>query len=150
MELNSWQVYLDSNQGMAASKAAALPLGDRPTSVNSYLLLTSNMVRKERLELSHLAAPEPKSGASTNFAISAKLYFYNDIMVRKERLELSHLAAPEPKSGASTNFAISAKLYFYNDIMVRKERLELSHLAAPEPKSGASTNFATSASRYCT
>ena len=29
------------------------------------------MVRKERLELSHLAAPEPKSGASTNFAISA-------------------------------------------------------------------------------
>ncbi len=60
--LNSWQVYLDSNQGMAASKAAALPLGDRPT---------ENMVRKERLELSHLAAPEPKSGASTNFATSA-------------------------------------------------------------------------------
>ncbi len=29
------------------------------------------MVRKERLELSHLAAPEPKSGASTNSAISA-------------------------------------------------------------------------------
>ena len=29
------------------------------------------MVRKERLELSHLAAPEPKSGASTNFATSA-------------------------------------------------------------------------------
>ncbi len=111
MELNSWQVYLDSNQGMAASKAAALPLGDRPTSVNSYLLLTSNMVRKERLELSHLAAPEPKSGASTNFAISAKLYFYNEIMVRKERLELSHLAAPEPKSGASTNFATSASRY---------------------------------------
>ena len=31
------------------------------------------MVRKERLELSHLAAPEPKSGASTNFATSAIL-----------------------------------------------------------------------------
>jgi hypothetical protein len=29
------------------------------------------MVRKERLELSHLAAPEPKSGASTNSATSA-------------------------------------------------------------------------------
>nr|DAR66425.1 MAG TPA: hypothetical protein [Caudoviricetes sp.] len=29
------------------------------------------MVRTERLELSHLAAPEPKSGASTNFATSA-------------------------------------------------------------------------------
>ena len=25
-----WQGYLDSNQGMAASKAAALPLGDSP------------------------------------------------------------------------------------------------------------------------
>ena len=31
------------------------------------------MVRKERLELSHLAAPEPKSGASTNFATSAQI-----------------------------------------------------------------------------
>ena len=29
------------------------------------------LVRMERLELSHLAAPEPKSGASTNFATSA-------------------------------------------------------------------------------
>ncbi len=26
-----WLGYLDSNQGMAASKAAALPLGDIPT-----------------------------------------------------------------------------------------------------------------------
>ena len=30
-----------------------------------------NVVRTERLELSHLSAPEPKSGASTNFATSA-------------------------------------------------------------------------------
>ena len=29
------------------------------------------MVRSERLELSHLAAPEPKSGASTNSATTA-------------------------------------------------------------------------------
>ena len=29
------------------------------------------MVRKEGLEPTHLAAPEPKSGASTNFATSA-------------------------------------------------------------------------------
>ncbi len=29
------------------------------------------MVRKERLELSHLTAPEPKSGVSTNFTTSA-------------------------------------------------------------------------------
>src|SRR5690554_5749123 len=31
------------------------------------------MVRTERLELSHLAAPEPKSGVSTNFTTSAWL-----------------------------------------------------------------------------
>ena len=30
-----------------------------------------SVVRTERLELSHLSAPEPKSGASTNFATSA-------------------------------------------------------------------------------
>ena len=30
-----------------------------------------NMVRKERLELSHLAALEPKSSVSTNFTTSA-------------------------------------------------------------------------------
>ncbi len=29
------------------------------------------MVREERLELSHLAAPEPKSGVSTNFTTPA-------------------------------------------------------------------------------
>ncbi len=57
---------------MAASKAAALPLGDRPTAlVYTRLLKLERMVRKERLELSHLAAPEPKSGASTNSATSA-------------------------------------------------------------------------------
>ncbi len=32
----------------------------------------SDMVRKERLELSRLAALEPKSSAYTNFATSAK------------------------------------------------------------------------------
>ena len=36
------------------------------------------MVGLERLELSHLAAPEPKSGASTNFATSA-LYSLNGV-----------------------------------------------------------------------
>ncbi len=35
------------------------------------------MVRKERLELSHLAAPEPKSGASTNSATSASKIYIN-------------------------------------------------------------------------
>ncbi len=32
------------------------------------------MVREARLELAHLAAPEPKSGASTNFATPATTF----------------------------------------------------------------------------
>ena len=32
-----WLGYLDSNQGMAASKAAALPLGDTPTEARIIL-----------------------------------------------------------------------------------------------------------------
>src|SRR5207342_1720862 len=35
------------------------------------------LVRKERLELSRLSAPEPKSGASTNSATFALDTFYN-------------------------------------------------------------------------
>ena len=62
-----WLGYLDSNQGMPVSKTGALPLGDTP-SVQRLL----GMVREARLELAHLAAPEPKSGASTNFATPAK------------------------------------------------------------------------------
>ena len=56
---------------MTGSKPVALPLGYRPVVITSYQEAILNMVRKERLELSHLAAPEPKSGASTNFATSA-------------------------------------------------------------------------------
>ena len=66
---------------MAASKAAALPLGDSPTSLSlstKCFPIKESMVRKERLELSHLAAPEPKSGASTNSAISAKYRLFLD------------------------------------------------------------------------
>ena len=40
------------------------------------------MVRVEGLEPPRLAAPEPKSGASANFAIPAK------VMVPQERIEL--------------------------------------------------------------
>ncbi len=94
------------------------------------------MVRKKRLELLHLAAPEHKSGASTNFATSAN-FSDNPIariikiarfvyMVRKKRLELLHLAAPEPKSGASTNFATSANFINNSMHLVRKEGLEPS------------------------
>ncbi|CAH8184497.1 conserved hypothetical protein [Vibrio aestuarianus] len=44
------------------------------------------MVRKERLELSHLAAPEPKSGASTNFATSATFLKVFILKVQKKHL----------------------------------------------------------------
>ncbi len=55
--------------GMAASKAAALPLGDRPAgSFFNYLKYGA-----EGDLNSHLAAPEPKSGASTNSATSASI-----------------------------------------------------------------------------
>ncbi|VXC07400.1 Putative RNA (modular protein) [Pantoea brenneri] len=63
----NWLGYLDSNQGMPVSKTGALPLGDTPS-----MLPNNEMVREARLELAHLAAPEPKSGASTNFATPAK------------------------------------------------------------------------------
>ncbi len=53
---------------MPGSKPGALPLGDTPPDK----LTTVKMVREARLELAHLAAPEPKSGASTNFATPAK------------------------------------------------------------------------------
>ena len=38
------------------------------------------MVRMERLELSRLAAPEPKSGVYTNFTTSAKDRDYTDTL----------------------------------------------------------------------
>ena len=47
------------------------------------------MVREARLELAHLAAPEPKSGASTNFATPA----YNLEKKRlAQRVSLSNMA----------------------------------------------------------
>ena len=48
--------------------------GRKKTALKGCSFLT--VVRTERLELSHLAAPEPKSGASTNFATSAKKINY--------------------------------------------------------------------------
>ncbi len=45
------------------------------------MIYLSLLVRTERLELSHLSAPEPKSGASTNFATSAwELDDYTDFV----------------------------------------------------------------------
>ena len=51
-----WQGYLDSNQGMAASKAAALPLGDSPT-----LLVQKLFFSKEVLKNSSLVKESNKS-----------------------------------------------------------------------------------------
>ncbi len=52
---------------MPRSKPGALPLGDTPITILTY----KAMVRDEGLEPTHLTAPEPKSGASTNFASPA-------------------------------------------------------------------------------
>ena len=52
---------------MPVSKTGALPLGDTP-SVQRFLVNGAG----GELELAHLAAPEPKSGASTTFATPAK------------------------------------------------------------------------------
>ena len=46
---------------------------------NKQPRMTREMVREARLELAHLAAPEPKSGASTNFATPAKHGGYDGI-----------------------------------------------------------------------
>ncbi len=49
------------------------------------------MVRTERLELSHLAAPEPKSGASTNSATSAFFivnYLTNLLLIESHNQQL--------------------------------------------------------------
>ena len=74
----SWLGYQDLNLGMPGSKPGALPLGDIPT--KKYLIvlvLIKNVVRKERLELSHPKILEPKSSASTNSATPAVLFFSN-------------------------------------------------------------------------
>ena len=60
--------------GNAGIKTGALPLGDTPSVQRLH-----RMVREARLELAHLAAPEPKSGASTNFATPAKRWWLRRI-----------------------------------------------------------------------
>ncbi len=138
---------------MPRSKPGALPLGDIPK--NNFIVdcFNSNqrMVRKERLELSHLAILEPKSSASTNSATSAYL-FSSHSYCKKEWLGYQdlNLGMPRSKPGAlplgdipTNNFIVDC--FNSNQRMVRKERLELSHLAILEPKSSASTNSATSA-----
>ena len=72
-----WRGYQDSNLGMPGSKPGALPLGDTP--ILNSMLPRRKMVRETRLELAHLAAPEPKSGASTNFATPANNGGYDGI-----------------------------------------------------------------------
>ncbi len=63
-----WLGYLGFEPGNAGIKNRCLTAWRYPIRAT----LTSGMVREARLELAHLAAPEPKSGASTNFATPAK------------------------------------------------------------------------------
>ena len=133
------------NLGKAGSKPAALPLGDTPTKSNLIISVPiKNMVRKERLELSHPKILEPKSSASTNSATSAFLsqkrwLEYQDLNLGKAGSKPA--ALPLGDTPTKSNLIISVPI----KNMVRKERLELSHPKILEPKSSASTNSATSA-----
>ena len=71
---------------MPGSKPGALPLGDIPTiNLILILVLNKNMVRKERLELSHPKILEPKSSASTNSATPAhKVVILNSSLSNKK------------------------------------------------------------------
>ncbi len=60
--------------GDARIKTWCLTAWRYPNILNS-ILTEKEMVRETRLELAHLAAPEPKSGASTNFATPAKIWW---------------------------------------------------------------------------
>ena len=57
--------------GDAEIKTRCLTTWRYPNFYSERITLDNLMVREERLELSHLAAPEPKSGVSTNFTIPA-------------------------------------------------------------------------------
>ncbi len=67
------------------------------------------MVRKERLELSHLAAPEPKSGASTNSATSAT-YSVDIKIIGKISISLYMAGLPgfEPGNGGIKSRCLTA------------------------------------------
>ena len=56
----------------------------------------NSLVRKERLELSRLAALEPKSSASTNSATFALPYFQHqgEIIARVDTTHLASTASP--------------------------------------------------------
>ena len=54
------------------------------------------MVRKERLELSHLTIPEPKSGASTNSATFAMRTDYTRDMKQTEMLYRNFVLTTNP------------------------------------------------------
>ena len=114
---------------------------------NKASTLSLLMVGTERLELSHLAALEPKSSASTNFATSPSGYqlsvglFSN--FGRGSRIRTLTNGFGD-RHATITPILYSAILLNLLSKLVGTERLELSHLAALEPKSSASTNFATS------
>ncbi len=121
------------------------------------------MVRVKRLELSHLAIPEPKSGASTNSAKPALhpsflrdlyshiLRYRNLLSIKKWRvivsqfrqtritfkvlksLELSHLVIPEPTLYKKKWRVIVSQFRQTRITFKVLKRLELLHLVNPDP-----------------
>ncbi len=66
--MNGWDTWIRTRE---CRYQKPVPYRLAISQLDSLKTNDNKMVRKARLELAHLAAPEPKSGASTNFATSA-------------------------------------------------------------------------------
>ncbi len=106
--------------------------------------LLSIMVRKKRLELLRLAAPEPKSGASTNFATSANCI---DNLIAQIIDVMAGLLGFEPRYDGIKTRCLTAwrQTYRIRYIWCGRRDLNPHVLRTLTPEASASTNSATTA-----
>ncbi len=106
--------------------------------------LLSIMVRKKRLELLRLAAPEPKSGASTNFATSAN--FVDNLITHVIEI-MAGLPGFEPGYDGIKTRCLTAwrQTYRIRYIWCGRRDLNPHVLRTLTPEASASTNSATTA-----
>ncbi|EST59334.1 hypothetical protein K151_441 [Proteus hauseri ZMd44] len=69
------------------------------------------MVREARLELAHLAAPEPKSGASTNFATPATTWRKKDSLCESLFQNMAGIPGFEPGNARIKTWCLTAWRY---------------------------------------
>ena len=107
-------------------------------------LFRFNMVRKKRLELLRLAAPEPKSGASTNFATSANCI---DNLIAQIIDVMAGLLGFEPRYDGIKTRCLTAwrQTYRIRYIWCGRRDLNPHVLRTLTPEASASTNSATTA-----